>query len=305
MPDVGMGMVNFRHELYPFVGSYLNLNGNALHYLDEGAGEPVVMVHGNPTWSFYYRTLITALRDRYRVVVPDHMGCGLSDKPDDARYSYKLASRVADLEALLKHLGVNRNITLVLHDWGGMIGMAYAVKHPGQIRRLVLLNTGAFHLPKSKPLPPSIGFCRDSQLGALLVRGANIFSRAAVRWCCTRRPMSREVREGYLRPYDSWRNRVAVLRFVQDIPLRPGDPSYELVSATERGLEQFRGTPTLICWGDRDFVFDQHFLAEWQRRLPQAEVHRFADAGHYVLEDAGEEIVPLVKGFLERHPVVA
>ena len=298
-------MVNFRRELYPFVGSYLNLDGNSLHYLDEGAGDPVVMIHGNPTWSFYYRALIPALRDRCRVIVPDHIGCGLSDKPDAAHYPYTLARRVADLEALLNHLGANKNLTLVLHDWGGMIGMAYAEKHPEQIRRLVLLNTGAFHLPKSKPFPPSLRFCRDSSVGAFLVRGANLFSRAAARWCCTRRPMPRNVREAYLRPYNSWRNRVAVLRFVQDIPLQPGDPSYELVTATEQGLAQFQQTPALICWGDRDFVFDKHFLAEWQRRLPAAEVHRFADAGHYVLEDAGEEIIPLVKNFLDRHPLGA
>mgnify|MGYP003347641861 CR=1 FL=1 len=195
--------------------------------------------------------------------------------------------------------------TLVLHDWGGMIGMAWAVKNPERVRRLVLLNTGAFHLPASKPFPPSLRFCRDSRVGAFLVRGANLFSRAAVRWCCTRRPMPREVREGYLRPYNSWRNRVAVLRFVQDIPLTPGDPSYKLVSETERGLKQFQNTPTLICWGDRDFVFDEHFLAEWKRRLPAAEVYQFADAGHYVIEDAGAEIIPLIQKFLARHPLAA
>jgi haloalkane dehalogenase len=298
-------MVNFRRELYPFVGAYLNLDGNALHYLDEGSGDPVVMLHGNPTWSFFYRRLVPALSDRCRVIVPDHIGCGLSDKPDDAHYRYTLEQRVADLGALLDHLGLKKNITLVLHDWGGMIGMAWAVKNPERVRRLVLLNTGAFHLPASKPFPPSLRFCRDSRVGAFLVRGANLFSRAAVRWCCTRSPMPRDVREGYLRPYNSWRNRVAVLRFVQDIPLTPGDPSYELVSETERGLKQFQNTPTLICWGDRDFVFDEHFLAEWKRRLPAAEVHQFADAGHYVIEDAGAEIIPLIQKFLARHPLAA
>ena len=147
-------MVNFRRELYPFVGAYLNLDGNALHYLDEGSGDPVVMLHGNPTWSFFYRRLVPALSDRCRVIVPDHIGCGLSAKPDDAHYRYTLEQRVADLGALLDHLGLKKNITLVLHDWGGMIGMAWAVKNPERVRRLVLLNTGAFHLPASKPFPP-------------------------------------------------------------------------------------------------------------------------------------------------------
>ena len=298
-------MVNFRKELYPFVGAYLDLDGIRRHYLDEGSGDPVVMLHGNPTWSFYYRNLVLALRGNCRTIVPDHVGCGFSDKPEAARYEYTLRRRVEDLEVLLDHLGVTKNITLVLHDWGGMIGMAYAVRHPERIRRLVLLNTGAFHLPAGKPFPTSIGLCRNTPFGSFLIRRLNVFSRAAVRWCCTRRPMSAPVRHGYLSPYDSWENRIAVLRFVQDIPLNPGDPSYELVSETARGLSQFQTIPTLICWGEKDFVFDQHFLAEWQRRFPAAEVHRFPDAGHYVLEDAGEEIAPLVQGFLARHPVPA
>ena len=134
------------------------------------------------------------------------------------------------------------------------------------------------------------------------MRSLNAFSRAAVRWCATRRPLPPDVRAGYLAPYDSWRNRVAVLRFVQDIPLRSGDSGYDLVSEVEDGLQRFRDTPMLICWGEKDFVFDRHFLEEWRRRFPSAEVHTFADAGHFVLEDAGEEIIPLVRDFLKRHP---
>ena len=129
---------------YPFTGNLLDIQGLNYHYLDEGNGPPVVMVHGNPSWSFYYRNLVLALRDRYRCIVPDHIGCGLSDKPGDNRYDYTLSRRVDDLEALLEHLGIRENITLVVHDWGGMIGMAYAVRHPERIKRLVILNTGAF-----------------------------------------------------------------------------------------------------------------------------------------------------------------
>src|SRR5512137_1165151 len=122
-------------KYYPFAGHYLDLDGLRLHYLDEGSGEPVVMLHGNPTWSFYYRNLVLALRDKYRCIVPDHIGCGMSDKPGDDRYDYTLQSRVDDLEALLDSLGVTNGITLVVHDWGGMIGMAYATRHPERIKR--------------------------------------------------------------------------------------------------------------------------------------------------------------------------
>src|SRR5436305_2156201 len=134
-------------------GRDFDRGGLRLHYLDEGDGEPVVMVHGNPTWSFYYRHLVEALSPSHRVIVPDHIGCGLSDKPDDSRYAYTLASRVDDLEALLEHLGIVKDITLVVHDWGGMIGMVYATRHPKRIRRLVVLNTAGFHLPQAKRFP--------------------------------------------------------------------------------------------------------------------------------------------------------
>jgi pimeloyl-ACP methyl ester carboxylesterase len=287
-------------KLYPFTGRYLDLDGLRYHYLDEGSGEPVIMVHGNPSWSFYYRNLALALRDRYRCIVPDHIGCGFSDKPGDDRYDYTLARRVDDLERLVDHLGISENITLVLHDWGGMIGMAYAVRHPERIKRLVVLNTAAFHLPKEKRFPYALKLCRDTRFGAFLVRGCNAFSLAASFVGCKRNPLPAKLRQAYRLPYDTWRNRIATLRFVQDIPLAPGDRNYELVSAVAAGLAQFNELPMAIFWGELDFVFDCSFLAEWQRRFPKAEVHRYPDAGHYILEDAAAEVVPLIRAFLDR-----
>jgi pimeloyl-ACP methyl ester carboxylesterase len=289
---------------YPFAGRFLDLGGVRYHYLDEGRGDPVVMLHGNPTWSFYYRNLVLGLRDGYRTIVPDHVGCGLSDKPDDSRYEYSLRQRVADLEALLDHLELRDNLTLVLHDWGGMIGTAFAHHHPARIKRLVILNTAAFPMPAGKRLPWSLWWCRAPVVGPLLVRGLNAFSRGAIHYC-VRKPLSPAVRDGYLAPYDSWQNRIAVLRFVQDIPLAPGDRGYDLVHEVAGGLHRFASLPMLICWGERDFVFDHNFLDEWHRRFPAAEVHRFPDAGHYVLEDAGADILPLIRDFLQRHPLAS
>ncbi|HUT25634.1 MAG TPA: alpha/beta fold hydrolase [Sumerlaeia bacterium] len=294
---------NIPQSLYPFESRYLEIAGLRCHYLDEGAGEPVVMLHGNPTWSFMYRNLVVALRDKRRAIVPDHIGCGLSDKPDDSRYDYVLARRVDDLETLLDRLGVGENVTLVLHDWGGAIGMAWAARHPGAVKRLVIFNTAAFHKPDATRFPLALRLCRMPLLAPLLVRGLNAFSFGASRVCVKRKPMPSEVRRAYRAPYDSWANRIATLRFVQDIPLRPGDRSYDLIAEAQASLEKFRDAPTLICWGLRDSVFDRHFLVEWLRYLPDAEVHRFEDAGHYVLEDAGDEIIPLVQAFLERHPL--
>ncbi|MEM7168255.1 MAG: alpha/beta fold hydrolase [Planctomycetota bacterium] len=278
------------------------MGAHRYHYVDEGRGDPVVMVHGNPTWSFYYRRLISALRSDYRTIAPDHIGCGLSDKPTDSSYNYTLKQRVDDLEALLDHLGIDKKITLVLHDWGGMIGMAYAARQPERIARLVILNTAAFLLPQTKRFPLALTLCRGP-VGAFLVRGLNLFCRGAASVGTKRSPLTQGARQGYLSPYDSWRHRIAVHRFVQDIPLREGDRAYAEVMAVERSLDRFADVPMQLFWGEKDFVFDRHFLAEWQRRFPAAEVHSFADAGHYVLEDAFDEILPRVQDFLRRHPI--
>jgi haloalkane dehalogenase len=284
-------------------GRDLDREGLRYHYLDEGQGEPVVMVHGNPTWSLYYRGLVEGLRSSYRTIVPDHIGCGFSDKPVDSRYDYTLERRIADLEALVAHLGLGGGLTLVVHDWGGAIGLGYATRHPEHVARLVILNTAAFHLPGTKAFPWPLWLCRDTPLGACLVRGLNAFCRGTAWIGCRRRPMPRDLRNAYCAPYDSWAHRIAVHRFVQDIPLRPGDRSYDLITRIQDGLGALAGVPTLIGWGMKDFVFDHQFLAEWVRRFPEAEVHRFARAGHYVLEDEGAQIVPRVRAFLAAHPV--
>ncbi|ABV36122.1 alpha/beta hydrolase fold [Shewanella sediminis HAW-EB3] len=289
--------------LFPFKRNYLDRNGNKLQYVNEGQGEPVVMVHGNPSWSFYYRNVVTALSGNHQCIVPDHIGCGLSDKPDDSGYDYTLKNRIDDLEALLEHLGVRENITLIVHDWGGMIGMGYAARYPERIKRLVVLNTGAFHLPSSKPFPWPLWICRNTLLGTALVRGFNAFSSIASYVGVKRKPMSKEVREAYVAPFNSWANRISTLRFVQDIPLKPGDRNYELVSEIAASLPKFAKVPTLICWGLKDFVFDKHFLDQWKVEMPHAVVHEFADCGHYILEDAGDEVVGHITDFMTSDPV--
>jgi pimeloyl-ACP methyl ester carboxylesterase len=294
-------MVN---PLYPFTGHFHARPGGKLHYLDEGSGDTVVMLHGNPTWSFYYRNLVLALRAQYRCIVPDHIGCGLSDKPPTTLYDYSLKSRVDDLEALLDHLGLRESLTLVLHDWGGMIGMAFAARRPERVKRIVASNTGAFPLPRSKRLPWSLRLGRSTRLGAWLIVNRNAFCRAAAKWCVTRKPLSADVRAMYLKPYDTPEHRVAVLKFVQTIPLKKTDAGHDIVSATAAALGKFANTPTLLLWGLRDFVFDRQFLAEWQRYFPHAETHAWPDCGHYLLEDATEEVIMRVREFLARHPII-
>jgi pimeloyl-ACP methyl ester carboxylesterase len=288
-------------SLYPFTGRYFERRGLRYHYLDEGEGSPVVMVHGNPTWSFYFRNLVLDLRRDHRVLVPDHMGCGYSSKPDADHYGYRLEDRIDDLEALLESLDLPEPVTLVAHDWGGMIAMGWAARHPGQVARIVLMNTAAFHLPEDMSMPPLLSFVRDTGLAAFLVRRANLFSRGAG-WLAPRKRLPREVRHAYAAPYNSPDNRLATLRFVQDIPLQPSDPSYETVSQVERGLSLFTNTPVLLLWGDQDFVFGPKVMKVFEKYWPHAEGHHFPRAGHYVLEDAAAEIPPILRDFLKRHP---
>lgn len=286
-------------SLQPFAESqFATINGHRMHYIDAGQGSPVVMVHGNPNWSYYYRNLVTALKDRHRCLVPDHIGCGLSDKPADRAYSYRLAQRIADLEAWIDDLNLTEPINLVVHDWGGMIGCGWAVKHPEQVAKLVILNTGAFPLPSQKPVPWQLAMARTPIVGAIAVRGFNAFSEGAVKSCVTRHPMPPEVARMYCAPYDSWANRRAVHRFVQDIPLSDRDPSWKPVVETAEKLHLLRDKPMFIGWGKNDFVFDDHFLAEWRRRFPNAELNYYTDCGHYVLEDAGDELVQKINAFI-------
>ena len=257
----------------------------------------MLLLHGNPSWSFMYRDLIRALRGDCRAIALDHIGCGLSSRPKETQYSYTLEQRVRDLDAFVSALRLERPLSLVVHDWGGLIGMAWAARNPERIERLVVLNTAGFLVPEGASLHWTIRWCRRSRLASFAMTYLNAFSIGACLLGATQ-GMTRDVRRGYLGPYRSPRERIAVTRFVQDIPLRPGDPAYPVVVETEALLGGLASRPMLICWGERDFVFDEAFLSRWLEHFPEAEVHRFARAGHYVLEDAGDDVIPRIKEFL-------
>lgn len=289
---------------YAFAPNYFtHAHGHRQHYVDVGHGAPVLMLHGNPSWSYYFRHLINALKTDYRCIVPDHIGMGHSDKPPATDYDYHLAQRIDDLDALMTdliaHGAPSSGWTLILHDWGGMIGMAYAARHPDRIARLVILNTGAFPNPKALKLPFALKLVRDSWLGRVLVTRFNAFAWGASRFG-VKRPLQAAERAALLSPYDSPAHRIATLKFVQDIPLTPADRGFDLLQQTGAQLNQFADRPTIIFWGMRDFVFDRSFLEVWRRELPGAEVHEYTDAGHYVLEDAHERIIPELRRFLAR-----
>lgn len=279
---------------FPFESNHLDIDGLRYHYIDQGQGRPIVMVHGNPTWSFMFRKLVPALSDTHRVIVPDHIGCGLSDKPQD--YPYHLQNHVDNLGRLIEELKLER-IDLVVHDWGGAVGMGYAVEHPENIHRLTILNSAAF---LARKCPPQIRFCRTPLIGAMLVRGFNAFVNGALRSTIKHQDrMTPAIRDGYRAPYDSWANRVAVHRFVQDIPFKRSHPTHDTLASIQKRLGRLQSKPTMICWGMKDFCFTPEFLETWKQYFPNAQIHEFSDAGHYILEDAHERIIPLLHEFFE------
>jgi haloalkane dehalogenase len=295
-----MSSPNDWRSLYPFESHYLELDGLRYHYLDEGQGPALLLVHGNPTWSFYWREVVRTLRGQYRVIVPDHIGCGLSDKPDISQYSFRLAQRVKDLGSLIERLDL-RDVTLIAHDWGGAVGMGAAVASPKRFRRFVLMNTAAF---RSEHCPKRIRLCHIPILAPVAVQGLNLFVRAALRMA-TAHPerLAPAVKAGLAAPYDSWRNRAAVLRFAMDIPMDASHPTYQTLVDIEKGLPQFANHPICLIWGMRDWCFTPAFLERFLQFYPKAEVHRLEDAGHYLIEDAPEEVIPRIERFLQCHPI--
>lgn len=282
-------------DLYPFEPHYIQQGPQRLHYVDEGAGAPLLFVHGNPTWSFYWRNLILGLRDRFRCVAVDHIGCGLSDKPQD--YHYTLEQRIEDLCEVVRQLDLEQ-VTLLAHDWGGAIGLGTMLRLRERFARIVLFNTGAFPPPF---VPWRIAACRIPLLGTWAVRGMNAFARGALTMAVEKHErMTAEVRAGLIAPYDSWAHRVAVDRFVKDIPFSPRHPTWRTLKTIEEGLGSLDDRPIQLIWGMKDWCFRPECLARFVQHWPRAEVHRLEDCGHYVVEDAYERIVPLVAKFLGR-----
>ncbi|MCF6247641.1 MAG: alpha/beta fold hydrolase [Desulfobacula sp.] len=287
-------------NLYPFESKFANINGHELHYVDEGKGRPVVMVHGNPTWSFYFRNIIKTVSKKSRAIAFDHIGCGFSDKPDTRCYNYTLSSRVKDLETFINSLNLDEKINLIVHDWGGMIGLAWAVDNLDLVDKIIITNTAGFFLPQEKKFPKRLGLLKYFRFFAIpAVLGLNIFAKGAL-YLASQKGLSKEVKKGLTEPYNSWKNRIATLKFVQDIPISDKDQSYKIVDHVQHQLKRLDQSRLMFLWGAKDFVFDLAFLNEFKRRFPQAVTHVFHDAGHYLFEDKPDETSQLIAKFLNR-----
>lgn len=299
MTDTLESRIRPTQDEYPWPGCrYVRPDGLHLHYLDEGAGPPVIMVHGNPSWSFLYRRLVAALAPDHRCLVPDHMGMGLSSRPEAAQYGFRLADRVADLTTLVEHWNLDRPAHLIVHDWGGPIGLGWAVANPDKVASVLILNSGA-RIPTGYRLPLRLALFKLFQpLGDFLARQHNWFVEGTADFGTVRK-LSPSARRGFLAPYQKPGDRLAVARFVEDIPLDPAHPTHALLADIDRRLDSLLAErPLGLVWGLRDFVFNRKVMEDWRRRFPQAPALILPRAGHYLLEDEPDRIAAWARRFI-------
>ena len=279
---------------YPFASRWFQVPAGRLHYVDHGSGPPVVMVHGNPTWSFLYRHLIKQLQPKYRCIAMDHLGFGLSDKPRD--WSYLPKDHAANLSALIDALQLE-DITLIVQDWGGPIGLSYAVAHPENVARIVIVNTWAWPVNRD---PYYVFFSRfmGSPLGRMLILRYNFFARSVMRQMFSdKRKLRPAVHNHYLFPLSSPEERIGSAGFPKHII-----QSTPWLDQLRKRLSALQDTPILIVWGMKDIAFRKKELQRWERIFPQARTARVSSAGHFVQEEAPDELAEAVIPFLRKSP---
>jgi pimeloyl-ACP methyl ester carboxylesterase len=279
---------------------WVETDGVRLHVVDEGSGDPVVMLHGNPTSSHLWRRFVPALVEAgYRAVAPDQLGFGRSEKPSDPRaYSYE--RHVRHFAAVMDELRLD-DVTLVVHDWGGPIALAWAVEHPDRVRRLIVLNTVGWPPPSGRRLSLGYRVLAAPVVGDVLVRGAHAVVRYALLRALVTRPIPRQDRASYVEAHPSWASRAGILAAIRDsAEVVRGGPARDRLARVGARLDRLAVKPTLIVWGMRDPILKPSLLWRWRDRFPHAEVHELHDAGHFLQEDAHERVVPLIVEFLGR-----
>lgn len=275
---------------YPFDSHFVEVPDGRLHYVDEGSGETLLLLHGTPTWSFLYRTVIADLRADYRVVAPDQLGFGFSRAREG--YSFRPEEQARNIAAFIDALDL-RDITLVVHDYGGPVGLNYALAQPHKIKRLVILNTWLWDLRADWQKRLAGGFL-GSRLGRWLCLNHNFEVNVIFPYAfADRRKLTPTVHAHYRQPAQDAQTRYAI--WVYGRELLASGSWYASLWARH---ETLRTIPTLLLWGMKDPVFGPAYLARWQSALPAAQTVMLPDAGHYVQEEAGMALVPPLRAFL-------
>lgn len=277
---------------YPFAPHFLELPVGRMHYVDEGTGEPILMLHGNPTWSFLYRHLIKGLRGEYRCIALDHIGFGLSDKPHD--WTYVPKDHAQNVEQLINHLQL-RDITLVVQDWGGPIGLSYAVNHPENIKRIIIMNTWMWPVvddPHYKRFSAFMG----GAVGRFLIKRFNFFVNVVMKQAMgDKSRLTKEIHNQYRFPLQNPNERKGCYTFPREII-----NSTEWLSSLWQKRAIIKNKPVLLLWGMRDIAFRKKELDTWKRLFPSPAVYTFDAVGHFVQEEKGAELIPLIQTFMQR-----
>jgi haloalkane dehalogenase len=281
-------------ELLPYQSRFVEVHGAQVHYLDEGAGPVFLGLHGNPTWSFLYRHIITGLKDRFRCVALDYPGFGLSTAP--AGYRYTAAEHARVVEGFVDKLGL-RDVTLMVQDWGGPIGFWVATRHPDWFRAFVIGNTWAWPVRGDRGIEWFSKILGSRMLGGLLVKRADIFTRVFLPGGIKRKKLSPAEREMYRRPHPTAQSRVPVHVMPRQILA-----ARELLSQTEAGLLELADKPALIVWADRDQAFKQPQLRRWEATFAHHRTRTLHGASHFIQEDAPDEIVAAIRDWWPGQP---
>jgi len=277
-------------KAYPFHSNFIDLDMGRMHYVDEGHGETIVMCHGNPTWSFLYRHLIKGLSPAYRCVAMDYIGFGLSDKPPE--WSYLPQMQAQNVESLINRLGL-KDITLVVQDWGGPIGLSYALRHPDNVKRLVIMNTWLWSVKGVREYEFFSGLL-GGPLGRFLIKRFNFFAGPVMKYVSgDRSKLDRATQCHYLKPLATPAERKGSWVF----PKRIIDSSEWLASLWAQH-EQIRHLPTLLLWGMSDPSFKARELQRFESIFATYQTIRFEGVGHFVQEEKKEALVPLIETFL-------
>ena len=292
---------NLRNETFngtfPFKPHFRQINGFQMHYVDEGRGEPIVCVHGEPTWGYLYRRFIPPLATSRRVVVPDHMGFGKSDTPQNKPYT--LAQHVDNFTQLLLALNLV-DITLVFQDWGGPIAFAFATAHPDRVKRLVIMNTGVGVYPvgtKTWVSDLEAQGTLEAVLGDMATFVPRMFAATLVHG-----PATETMIRAYTAPFPNRASCIGAIAFPRDIPVGDNHPSAKTMRTIEQKLHLLKTKPKTVIWGMRDPIFRKGALERWKTIYPGIEYHELADASHFLQEDATDEIVAIITRFLDENP---
>ena len=271
--------------LYPFEDRYEEVEGAQVHYVDEGDGPPLLLLHGNPTWSFLYREIIAGLRDRFRCIAVDYPGFGLSRARPG--YDFTPAEHARVVEKLVLALDLS-DVTMMVQDWGGPIGFAVATRHPDRFSGFVIGNTWAW--PKADLGTQIFSRLLGGPVGGYLVRKRNVFVEKLLPNGVRRKELSEEVMDAYRGPFPNPESRRPVHVFPREILA-----SRPFLAEIERALPALRGRPALIVWPTRDVAFRGPERRRWEELFPDHRTVLLEGAGHYIQEDAPEEIVAAIR----------